>query len=194
MKNVLVKITAIVIVLVTFSSCATIFAGGTGCINKPSAGEPQRQVRPVPLILDIACGLVWVGVDFATGDIYKPCSNLPKDNIGKTDSTKNNKTNDSQASSANMETREFKKIAKLHELCNDSILTKEEFESEKNKILDPFHKNGGPSRLTYFDKYIYTKLQELKALQNKGAISKSDFDTKKREILGKDFFEFYIKK
>ena len=57
-------------------SCATIFGGHiTKCqTTKPAAGQPKRQIRPVPLVLDIFSGFIWLGVDFLDGAIYKPCS------------------------------------------------------------------------------------------------------------------------
>lgn len=63
------------IVIITFSSCATVFGGRVSeCQRtKPAPGQPQRQVRPVPLIADILIGVIWLIPDFATGAIYKPC-------------------------------------------------------------------------------------------------------------------------
>lgn len=57
----------------SLSSCATLFGGHVTEYQrlKPTAGQPQRQVRPVALIADI---LFWPSlfVDFGTGAIYKP--------------------------------------------------------------------------------------------------------------------------
>lgn len=63
-------------ICIVFSSCATIFAGGSACHVKPNkaAGEPTRQIRLVPLVLDICTGTIWLAADFATGAIYKPCA------------------------------------------------------------------------------------------------------------------------
>ena len=69
-----IKLTAILLVALFFSSWATIL----GCPitdyqkTKPAPGEPQRDVRVVALIADII--IFWPGavVDFATGAIYKP--------------------------------------------------------------------------------------------------------------------------
>ena len=62
-------------ILLTQTSCATIWGGKiTVCQKtKPAPGKPKRQVRPVPLILDVCTGLVWLVIDFADGAIYKPC-------------------------------------------------------------------------------------------------------------------------
>lgn len=71
------KKTVLALVVVSFmiSSCATIFAGKSACHVKPNkaAGEPTRQIRLVPLVLDICTGTLWLAADFATGAIYKPC-------------------------------------------------------------------------------------------------------------------------
>lgn len=61
--------------LLSFSGCATVFGGEvTACQRrKPAPGEPQRQVRVVPMIADILIFPPSLIVDFATGAIYKPC-------------------------------------------------------------------------------------------------------------------------
>jgi hypothetical protein len=61
-----------------FQSCATVFGGKINDCqkHKPAHGEPKRQIRVVPFILDLG-GLVWLVVDFATGAIYKPCPTPP---------------------------------------------------------------------------------------------------------------------
>lgn len=66
---------ALVVACFMFTSCATLVCGPVSTCQKtkPAAGQPQRQIRVVPLILDIATGIVWVAVDFGTGAIYKPC-------------------------------------------------------------------------------------------------------------------------
>lgn len=75
MKNSVLKISAIVLITASLSSCATVFGGKVSeCQRtKPAAGQPARQVRAGALIADIL--LFWPGaiVDFATGAIYKPC-------------------------------------------------------------------------------------------------------------------------
>ena len=73
MKNV-TKAAALLLITVSFSSCATVFGGKVTQYQKtkPAAGEPQREVRVGALVADVL--LFWPGlaVDFATGAIYKP--------------------------------------------------------------------------------------------------------------------------
>jgi hypothetical protein len=61
-------------IMLTMSSCATVFGGKVTSYQKtkPLPGQQQREVRVVALIADII--LFWPGliVDFATGAIYKP--------------------------------------------------------------------------------------------------------------------------
>jgi len=68
------KFLSIGLLIVSMSSCATIFGGPVTEYQrtKPGPGEPQRKVRVVALIADII--LFWPAtiVDFATGAIYKP--------------------------------------------------------------------------------------------------------------------------
>lgn len=68
------KSLSIGLLIVSMSSCATIFGGPVTEYQrtKPGPGEPQRKVRAGALIADII--LFWPGaiVDFATGAIYKP--------------------------------------------------------------------------------------------------------------------------
>lgn len=68
------KLLSIGLLVVSMSSCATIFGGPVSEYQrtKPGPGEPQRQVRVGALIADII--LFWPAtiVDFATGAIYKP--------------------------------------------------------------------------------------------------------------------------
>lgn len=66
----------LLISITIFSGCATIFAGGSACHSKPNKknGEPTRQIRLVPVVLDLMCGGIWLAADFATGAIYKPCA------------------------------------------------------------------------------------------------------------------------
>ena len=58
---------------IAFSSCATVFGGPRTSyqVTIPKPGEPQREVRIVPLLIDV---IFWPSlvVDFATGAIYKP--------------------------------------------------------------------------------------------------------------------------
>jgi hypothetical protein len=75
MKKKFLKLTAILLVF-SFTSCATVFGGKvTECQKtKPAAGQPQRDVRVGALVANIL--LFWPGaiIDFATGAIYKPCN------------------------------------------------------------------------------------------------------------------------
>lgn len=69
------QLTALVLLASSLSSCATVFGGRITDYQrtKPLPGQPQREVRVGALIADILLvGLLGVGVDFATGAIYKP--------------------------------------------------------------------------------------------------------------------------
>ncbi len=70
----LIKIIWIASIIITCTSCATIFCGKVTPYQKtkPAPGEPRRKIRPVALIADIV--IFWPGaiIDFATGAIYKP--------------------------------------------------------------------------------------------------------------------------
>jgi UPF0716 family protein affecting phage T7 exclusion len=68
------NILAIALLVLSMSSCATVFGGKVSEYQrtKPAAGEPQREVRVGALIADILLFLPGVIVDFATGAIYKP--------------------------------------------------------------------------------------------------------------------------
>lgn len=67
------KITAIVLILMITSSCATVFGGPVTASQKrkPAPGEPQRDVKVGFLIADIILFAPSLIVDFATGAIYK---------------------------------------------------------------------------------------------------------------------------
>lgn len=75
MKKKFFNAVAFVLILVTLSSCATVFGGRVSeCQRtKPAPGEPARAIRGGALVADLL--LFWPGaiVDFATGAIYKPC-------------------------------------------------------------------------------------------------------------------------
>lgn len=63
------------LIATTLSSCATVFGGHITDYQRtrPLPGQPQREVRVAALIFDVVLvGLLGVGVDFATGAIYKP--------------------------------------------------------------------------------------------------------------------------
>lgn len=75
MKKSVLRISAIVLIVSSLSSCATLFCGPVSECQRtrPAEGQPARQVRAGALILDII--LFWPGaiVDFATSAIYQPC-------------------------------------------------------------------------------------------------------------------------
>lgn len=75
MKRKIFSVLSILVIAITFSSCATVFGGKVSeCQRtKPAEGEPARAIRGGALVADIL--LFWPGaiVDFATGAIYKPC-------------------------------------------------------------------------------------------------------------------------
>jgi len=76
MKKLFLRISAVIMIAVVLSSCATVFGGKVSQCQKvkPAASMPSRDVRVAALICDIV--LFWPGtiVDFATGAIYKPCN------------------------------------------------------------------------------------------------------------------------
>ena len=61
-----------------FSSCATVFSGKLTEHQKtrPAPGEPKREIKwelvVVDAVLFFPYGLVGLGIDFATGAIYRP--------------------------------------------------------------------------------------------------------------------------
>jgi hypothetical protein len=78
MKKMKIKIMAsVLLVSIILPSCATVFCGPVSSCQrtKPAAGQPQREVRAGALILDVLLFVPGVIVDFATGAIYKPCTN-----------------------------------------------------------------------------------------------------------------------
>lgn len=74
MKKSLTRSLFALAILASMSSCATVFGGRVTEYQrtKPTAGQPQREVRVGALIADVI--LFWPGaiVDFATGAIYRP--------------------------------------------------------------------------------------------------------------------------
>ena len=76
MKKTLLRISALVLIVASLSSCATIFGGEVSACQrtKPAAGQPARELRAGALIADIILFFPGAIVDFATGAIYKPCS------------------------------------------------------------------------------------------------------------------------
>jgi len=80
MKKSLLKISVGIFLLFSLNSCAFVFANKSACHSKPnkSIGEPTRQLRVVPFILDICTGVVPLFIDLGTGAIYKPCAKNPR--------------------------------------------------------------------------------------------------------------------
>ena len=74
MKKSLTRSLLALAVLASMSSCATVYGGRVTEYQrtKPTAGQPQREVRVGALVADVI--LFWPGaiVDFATGAIYRP--------------------------------------------------------------------------------------------------------------------------
>lgn len=73
--NKLQRFIAFGLIAASISSCATILGGPINAYQrtKPLPGQPQREVRVGALVADILLvGLLGVGVDFATGAIYRP--------------------------------------------------------------------------------------------------------------------------
>ena len=68
------RITAIGLIALTLSSCATLFGGRIteSQKRKPGPGEPQREIRVAALVADILIFLPSVIVDFADAAIYRP--------------------------------------------------------------------------------------------------------------------------
>lgn len=59
----------------SLQGCATIWGGKISQCQKtkPAPGAAKRQVRVVPLVLDICTGGLWLVIDFADGAMYRPC-------------------------------------------------------------------------------------------------------------------------
>lgn len=76
MKKTFLRISAILLITASLSSCATVFGGRVSECQRtrPASNQPTREIRAVALVADII--LFWPGtiVDFATGAIYKPCN------------------------------------------------------------------------------------------------------------------------
>ncbi len=75
MKKTILKFTAMLLIVTSLSSCATVFGGKVSeCQRtKPTSGEPSRKVRVGALIANILLFSPGLIVDFATGAAYKPC-------------------------------------------------------------------------------------------------------------------------
>ncbi len=77
MKNIKKSFKMLTLVLaatIMLSSCATLFGGSVTEAQrmKPGAGQPQRKVRVIALVLDLILFSPMAIVDFATGAIYQP--------------------------------------------------------------------------------------------------------------------------
>ena len=77
MKKKVLNFLVIAIIAICLSSCATLFGGQVGECQRtrPAQGQPARQVRVVPLVLDVLIFWPSAIVDFGTGAIYAPCFN-----------------------------------------------------------------------------------------------------------------------
>jgi hypothetical protein len=75
MRKVILKFSVMALIIITLSSCATVFGGRVSSCQRtrPSQGEPTRAIRGGALIADILLFWPGIGVDFITGAIYKPC-------------------------------------------------------------------------------------------------------------------------
>jgi len=75
MKKTVLRISMLLLIVASLSSCATVFGGKVSeCQRtKPAAGQPARPIRAVALIADIVLFAPSAIVDFVTGAIYQPC-------------------------------------------------------------------------------------------------------------------------
>jgi len=67
------------------------------------------------------------------------------------------------------------KLLKLKSLMESGVITKEEFEAQKNKLI-----HGSSSSDS-----VESKLKDLKSLLDSGAINQSEYDEWKSKILGR---------
>src|ERR1700722_7773107 len=73
----------LICLMFTQSGCATLFGEKyltsdqvASQHHKPAKGEPKRKIRAVAFVFDLLAlygAPLTLGIDFATGDIYKPC-------------------------------------------------------------------------------------------------------------------------
>lgn len=78
------QVVAFWLIATTLSSCATVFGGHITEYQRtrPLPGQPQREVRVAALLIDVfLVGLLGVGIDFATGAIYKPHPRIPLNTV-----------------------------------------------------------------------------------------------------------------
>lgn len=75
MKKTVLRISLFLLIVVSLSSCATVFGGKVSECQRtrPAAGQPTRSIRAVALIADIVLFTPGIIVDFVTGAIYTPC-------------------------------------------------------------------------------------------------------------------------
>ena len=75
MRKVILKCSVMVLIIITLSSCATVFGGRVSSCQRtrPAEGQPTRAIRGGALVADILLFWPGIGVDFITGAIYKPC-------------------------------------------------------------------------------------------------------------------------
>jgi hypothetical protein len=72
------KLIYFILMCLFFSSCASALNPGPATAyqkRKPAYGQPRRELRMGYVIVDILCGVLPLGVDFATSKIYKPSPN-----------------------------------------------------------------------------------------------------------------------
>ncbi len=77
MKKLLLSIT-VMAVLLSVTSCGTIFGGHISDCQKHKPATGSREVRVGALVGDIFTGGLWIIIDFADGGMYKPCADSPK--------------------------------------------------------------------------------------------------------------------
>ena len=73
---------AVVIILICFSSCATVLGGKIGVCQRtpPTKGQPMREIRAGALIADFFFFPPGIFIDFMTCAIFKPCGDDVKKN------------------------------------------------------------------------------------------------------------------
>ncbi|MEO8085827.1 MAG: hypothetical protein ABI763_03350 [Bacteroidota bacterium] len=74
------NVIAFAYMLVSFSSCATVFGGKVGTCQRtpPAPGQEMRKVRTGALIADIVFFPPGIFIDFMTCAIFKPCDDVAK--------------------------------------------------------------------------------------------------------------------
>ncbi|CAN5578492.1 hypothetical protein BH11BAC1_BH11BAC1_07530 [soil metagenome] len=71
----IINLIACVCILISLSSCATVFGGKVGRCQRiaPTAGQPVREIRAGALIADLLLFPPGIFIDFMTCAIFKPC-------------------------------------------------------------------------------------------------------------------------